>query len=154
MNTSRLCYLHGRVERLCALLLPFLLLAIRFYVANVFFKSGLTKIADWDTTLFLFQEEYHVPFLPPALAAVMGTAGELGLSVLLVLGLFGRFAGAGLFILNITAVVSYPTVRDDPALLAMHIHWGIMIAVLTLTGPGMIALDTLVKKWFCRKQAL
>ena len=67
-------------------------LILRLYVANVFFKSGLTKIDDWSTTLFLFTEEYHVPLLPPALAAVMGTAGELGLSALLVLGLAGRFS--------------------------------------------------------------
>src|SRR3546814_13303357 len=56
----------------------------------------LTKIADWDTTLALFQDEYHVPLLPTQLAAVMGTGGELVLPVLLVLGLFRRFAALGL----------------------------------------------------------
>ena len=50
-------------------------LAIRLHVANVFFKSGLTKIDDWDKTVFLFQEEYHVPLLPPEAAAFLGTFG-------------------------------------------------------------------------------
>lgn len=48
---------------------PLLLLALRLFIASVFFKAGLTKIEDWDTTLFLFTEEYSVPLLPPALAA-------------------------------------------------------------------------------------
>ena len=48
-------------------------LGIRLYLSKVFFRSGLTKIRDWDTTLTLFRDEYHVPVLPPELAAVMGT---------------------------------------------------------------------------------
>ena len=90
------------------LLQPLLLLLFRLWIANVFFKSGLTKIDDWDTTLLLFTEEYHVPLLPPAIAALLATAGELGLSALLALGLGARFAAAGLFILNAVAVISYP----------------------------------------------
>ena len=62
---------------------PLLLLALRLFIASVFFKAGLTKIEDWDTTLFLFTEEYSVPLLPPALAAFLGTAGELLLPPLL-----------------------------------------------------------------------
>ena len=54
------------------------LLAARLYLFDVFFKSGLTKIKDWEGTLYLFNNEYHVPVLPPEWAAVMGTAGELG----------------------------------------------------------------------------
>ena len=65
------------------------LLAARLYVAQVFFSAGLTKLRDWDTTLALFADEYHVPLLPPAVAAVAGTAGELVLPLLLALGLGG-----------------------------------------------------------------
>ena len=46
--------------------------------------SGLTKIRDWAITLALLQDEYHLPLLPPELAAYMSMAGELGLPVLLV----------------------------------------------------------------------
>ena len=56
---------------------PLALLAARLYVAQVFWLSGLTKIRDWDTTLALFENEYQVPLLSPAVAAWMGTGGEL-----------------------------------------------------------------------------
>ena len=58
--------------------------ATRVYVGWQFFKSGMLKIGSWESTLGLFQDEYHVPLLPPALAAVAGTAGELFFPVLLV----------------------------------------------------------------------
>ena len=82
---------------------PFLLLGIRLYIFYVFFRSGLTKLADWDTTLALFTDEYHVPLLPPALAAVMGAGGELLLSPLFALGIASRFAAVGLFVVNLMA---------------------------------------------------
>ncbi len=52
-------------------------LALRVWVANVFWKSGLTKIASWDTTLALIENEYTVPLLPPELAAVRGAGAEI-----------------------------------------------------------------------------
>ena len=58
-------------------------LALRLYVGSVFFKAGLAKIRDWDATLALFHDEYHVPLLPPDLAAMMGATGELCLPLLL-----------------------------------------------------------------------
>jgi uncharacterized membrane protein YphA (DoxX/SURF4 family) len=85
---------------------PLALLAARLFVAQVFFLSGLTKLRDWDTTLALFADEYHVPLLPPEAAAWLGTGGELVLPVLLALGLFGRFGALGLFVVNAVAVLS------------------------------------------------
>lgn len=111
----------------------------RFYVAQVFFLSGLTKLRDWDTTLALFSEEYHVPFLPPALAAIMGTCGEIGLPVLLVLGLGGRIAALGLSVVNVVAVLSLAEIA--PAALQQHISWGIVLAVLAVFGSGRWSLD-------------
>jgi len=85
---------------------PVLDFIIRLDVANAFFKSGLTKIESWDKTVFLFQEEYHVPILPPEVAAFLGTFGELVFPVLLVLGLGGRFAALSLFVVNAVAVIT------------------------------------------------
>ena len=51
-------------------------LAARIHVAQVFFLSGLTKLRDWETT------------------------------VLLALGLGGRFAALGLFVVNAIAVIA------------------------------------------------
>ena len=81
---------NGAAERVAGWLSSLLLLGTRGYVAWQFLKSGWGKLADWDTTLLLFHEEYHVPVLPPALAAVAGTTGELLFPTLLVLGLGTR----------------------------------------------------------------
>ena len=114
-------------------------LAARGYVASVFFASGLTKLRDWDTTLALFTDEYHVPLLSPTVAAWLGTGGELVLPVLLVLGLFGRFAALGLSVVNGVAVLSLMDI-PDPALLG-HVFWGSLLLALLLWGPGRWSLD-------------
>jgi len=114
-------------------------LGARLFAAKVFWLSGLTKIHDWDTTIALFENEYHVPILPPHLAAYMGTGGELGLSVLLVLGLGGRFAAAGLFILNIVAANSLEDIA--PAALMGHELWGTLLAVILMWGAGRWSVD-------------
>lgn len=125
---------------------PPLLLAVRIYVALVFWRSGLTKLEDWDTTLLLFTDEYHVPLLPPALAAVLGAGGELILAPLLMLGLAGRFAAAGLFVLNLVAVTSYPGLNEVGV--QQHLYWGMLLALLALVGTGKLSLDTLLVKHF------
>lgn len=128
---------------------PLALLAARAYVAQVFFLSGLTKLRDWDTTLALFADEYHVPLLPTELAAVMGTGGELVLPVLLLLGLGGRFAALGLFVVNAVAVISLADIT--PAALQQHQFWGSLLLGLLLWGPGRWALDTwLARRWSSR----
>lgn len=124
-------------------------LVARLYIAKVFFSSGLNKIQDWDSTLYLFQEEYHVPFLSPEVAAVMGTAGELGFSVLLAAGLFTRFAACGLFFMNVMAVISYyDSLKDSPAALQDHLEWGILLAILFTSQVRQLTLDHLIKQKF------
>ena len=114
-------------------------LLARLYVAKVFFLSGLTKLRDWDTTLALFSDEYHVPLLPPELAAWLGTASELLLPLLLVLGLTGRVAALGLFAVNAVAVISLSEIAD--AALQLHVFWGSLLLALTLWGPGRWSVD-------------
>ena len=120
-------------------------LAIRLYVANVFFSSGLTKIRDWDSTLALFQDEYRVPLLPPDIAAFLGTFCELFFPVLLALGLATRFTAFSLTCFNIMAVVSYwHVLKDIEPALAQHFYWGTLLLVTLLHGPGKLALDHLI----------
>lgn len=114
-------------------------LAARLYVGAVFFRSGLTKLRDWDTTLALFGDEYKVPLLDPAAAAVLGTGAELVLPVLLMLGLVGRFAALGLSVVNVVAVISLADIAE--AALQAHVFWGSLLAGLVLWGPGRWALD-------------
>jgi putative oxidoreductase len=111
----------------------------RLYVAQVFFLSGLTKLRDWGTTVALFSDEYHVPLLSPPVAAALGTAGELALPVLLVLGLGGRFSALGLFVVNAVAVVSLSEIA--PAAFQQHVLWGSLLAALAIFGLGPWAFD-------------
>lgn len=129
-------------------------LLARLYVAHVFLLSGLTKIDNWDSTLYLFREEYHVPLLPPELAAVIASAGELALPVLLAVGLFTRFSAFGLFVLNAVAVASYyDALTQTPAGLHDHMEWGLILGLLFSTGAGALSLDRLIeKKWFAERR--
>ena len=140
-RTIRLYYYASHLPEFLA---PLMDLGMRLYIADVFFKSGWTKIQSWDSTLYLFNDVYHVPLLPPAVAATMAASAELGLSVLLVLGLFGRFAASGLFILNIVAVISYADLSE--AGLNQHLSWGILIGVLLILSRGNWSVDAWLEK--------
>jgi putative oxidoreductase len=135
---------------------PLAALVARAYIAHVFFLSGLTKIRDWDTTLLLFTEEYQVPLLPPEVAAVLGTAGELVLPVLLLFGLAGRFAALGLSVVNGIAVLSLGEIA--PAALQQHITWGVLLAALALHGLGKWSVDCAwlkprLERWLATREA-
>jgi putative oxidoreductase len=127
---------------------PLLDLTVRIWLARVFFLSGLTKIQSWDSTLSLFENEYSVPFLPPELAAYMGTFTELFFPILLVLGLGTRFAAGVLFVFNIIAVVSYPDLGEVG--LKDHQYWGLLLLFPLLHGPGKIAIDHFIRRRFFR----
>jgi putative oxidoreductase len=127
-------------------LTPVLDLGIRLLVAAVFFESGLTKISSWDTTLLLFENEYMVPFLPPELAAWLGTAAELTLPLFLVSGLGTRLAALALFVFNIIAAISYPELSAVG--LKDHQHWGLLLLVTLFHGPGKLSIDYLLQRRF------
>lgn len=122
---------------------PLFLLALRVYVANAFFKSGLTKLQDFSSTVSLFESEYKVPLISPMFAAVSGTAAELILPALLVAGLVSRPTALALFVFNIVAVVSYPDISE--AGVKDHMLWGTMILVVAFFGAGRLSLDQWLK---------
>jgi len=126
-------------------LAPVFDLAIRLYVAKVFFLSGLTKIKNWNSTVQLFEYEYSVPLLSPELAAFLATAAELTLPVALVVGLLSRPAALALFVLNYVAMISYPDI--SPAGIKDHWLWGALLLVTFFHGPGKISLDHWLRRW-------
>jgi putative oxidoreductase len=141
--------LYYRTSDWLALAIPALDVGLRLFLANVFFKSGLTKIQTWDSTLYLFREEYKVPLLPPDLAAYLGTGAELAFPMLLLFGLFGRFAALGLFILNAVAAYSYYDSLSDAGRL-QHLYWGMLLAVLLVHGLGKWSADAWLEKHYRR----
>jgi putative oxidoreductase len=139
---------HAVLGRLLDHFRSLVLLATRFYVGWQFWKSGWLKVTSWSSTLELFRSEYHVPLLPPPVAAVTGATGELFFPALLFLGLFSRVGAVGAFFVNAMAVISYRQVllaEGSEAALGQHVLWGFMLLVLAVFGPGKIALDSLLE---------
>jgi putative oxidoreductase len=119
-------------------------LGARWYVSWQFLKSGYIKFTTWDSTLSLFENEYHTPWLTPHSAAVAGTFGELFFPALLVIGLVSRLSALGLFAVNAMAVVSYSQVllaEGSEAALGQHELWGTLLLFLILYGPGKLSVD-------------
>ncbi len=123
---------------------PAVHLGIRLYLANVFWQSGVNKFQSWDSTLFLFEYEYQVPLLSPKVAAYLGTGAELFFPVLLAIGIGGRFAAISLFVFNIIAVISYPSLNEVGV--AQHQLWGLMLLLPVCYGPGKISIDYFIRK--------
>ena len=149
MNTSNSLLLsanqiYRRIIEKVSMLEPVALLAARFYVGWAFFSSGLTKLNNWDSTLFLFEEEYHVPLLPYELAAYLGTAAEIILPLLLMAGLASRFSALGLFFVNIVAVISLEDIAA--AAYAQHVLWGTLLLQVVIFSGGRFAFDYMVKR--------
>jgi len=142
---SSIARIYGTFTSLLDKSQPLFALAMRLYVAKVFIVSGWLKFSRWDSTLALFENEYHVPVLSPHAAAVMGTMAELGLPILLILGIGTRAAALALFAFNIIAVISYPDLSD--AGLKDHYLWGMLMLVIAFYGPGTISLD----RWLGRR---
>lgn len=121
---------------------PAIDLAIRLYVAEVFFRSGIQKIANWPGTLYLFESEYRVPVLPSEAAAWLGTFGEVFFPILLALGLAARFAALALSTINAVAVISFwHVLGGNQAALMHHFYWGLLLLVTLCHGPGALSAD-------------
>jgi putative oxidoreductase len=135
--------------RLLNPLQPLFAFGARLYVGWQFFKSGYIKITTWDSTLYLFENEYHTPVLSPHVAAVVGTFGELFFPTVLVIGIAGRLSAMGLFAVNAMAVISYANVllaEGYEAALAQHVLWGTLLLFLIIYGPGKLSLDYLLNR--------
>lgn len=122
--------------------LSVLQLAFRIGIAGVFWSSGLTKIASWQTTIVLFRDEYKVPVLPPELAATLATGLELACPILLVLGLATRLTTLPL--LAMTAVIEIFVYPED---WNIHLIWATILMFLLTRGPGAISID----HWLARR---
>jgi putative oxidoreductase len=117
----------------------FLAVPLRLGVAWIFWSSAQVKLINWQRTIELFRQEYQVPILPPEAAASMALSIELAAPILLVLGLFTRFAV--LVLLGMTAVIQtfvYPEAWPT------HLQWTAMMLVLLCRGAGLLSVDHLL----------
>jgi putative oxidoreductase len=120
------------------------LLIARLAIASVFFLSGRTKVDGLLTitpsTYALFADEYRVPLLSTDIAAHLATYAEHLFPLLLVLGLFTRFAALAL--LGMTLVIQtfvYPDAWPT------HLTWGAILLLLMARGAGAISLDRVLR---------
>lgn len=117
-------------------------LASRVAIAHVFWSSAHSKLASWPVTQQLFAMEYHVPLLPPEIAAPLATATELTGAVLIFLGLFARLGALAL--LGVVAVIQ---LFIFPGSWAEHLLWASLLLLITARGAGKISLDYLAKRY-------
>jgi putative oxidoreductase len=129
-------------ERLEAV--PYALLAVplRLGVAWIFWSSAQVKLINWQRTVEQFADEYRVPLLPPDIAASLALAIEIACPILLVLGLFTRFAVAVL--MAMTAVIQ---VFVYPEAWPTHLQWTAMMLVLLCRGAGTLSADHGLWRW-------
>lgn len=144
---TALVSVYNRLAELAGRLLPesLLLLVARLGIAAVFFQSGRTKVEGWltitDSTYYLFETDYKLPFVPPHLAAHMATYSEHLFPILLFLGLGTRFGALGL--LGMTTVIE---VFVYPDAWPTHLSWAALLLPLIAKGGGAISLDRLLRR--------
>lgn len=118
-------------------LYPFLDLAIRLWLAQAFWVSGVLKLANWDTALTLATYEYPVPWLNPVTAATLGVITEVLGSMLLAFGLATRLAAIPLLVLTLVIQFEYRA-------LDQHLYWAALFGWYVVMGAGPISLDRLL----------
>lgn len=158
--------MNNLIVRAIALLakIPHSLIALvaRFSIAAVFWKSGQTKVEGlaidlvdgtfqlgWprlaDSTIPLFQSEYHVPLLSPEIAAHMAAFAEHFFPLLILMGFATRFSALALLGMTLTIQLfvypdAYPT----------HGTWAAVLLYLMVTGPGRLSVDHLIARGYSR----
>ena len=114
-------------------LAPLVFLAIRLWMADIFFRSGLLKIQNLSGAVFLFTDVHPVPFLAPWLAAYLVTTIELVCPTLLALGLAARLAA--LPMLAMALVIQFVVGSTEPAFyLTEHYYWMLLLLVIISRG--------------------
>ena len=116
-----------------------LALPLRFGVAWIFWSSAQVKLLNWDRAVQQFADEFQVPLLPPEIAASLTLGIEIACPILLVLGLFTRFAV--LVLLGMTAVIE---IFVFPEAWPTHLQWTAMMLPLLCRGAGVLSLDHLL----------
>lgn len=136
---------------------PVSLLAIRLFVGHFYWQSGQTKIANLDSARDLFKTEYipnwqanhvkdilgfHIPFPVPGVefATLASTTGEILFSALLIIGLAGRAAALGIFMMTLAIEMFVYPGTDE------HYYWMLTMAVIFACGPGKISVDYFIRR--------
>ena len=146
------CLFRRALTLLAAAAMPIAPPVLRIALALPFWRSGMTR---WDgflalkpATVYLFETQFklHIlggeyPIPMPDQVALLTACAEVGLPVLLILGLGTRLAALGL--LAMTAVIQL-VMPDGWA--NFHLYWAAMALAIIAVGPGALSLDRLIAR--------
>ncbi|MBL8659440.1 MAG: FAD-dependent oxidoreductase, partial [Rhodospirillales bacterium] len=118
-------------------------LAVRLWLAQIFFVSGVLKTTNWDITVALYTYEHPVPGLDPPTAASIGTGIELVCPVLLAFGIATRVAAVPLLLTTAFLQLTYKDLTD-------HLYWMALLGFLVVRGPGVLSFDNLISPHLAR----
>jgi len=118
---------------------PIAELLIRFWLAQVFFVSGVIKVSNWENALYLSANEYPVAWMDPVTAAYLGAATELICPIFLAFGLATRLAA--LPMLFLAAVIQFNYLALDA-----HLYWAVLLGWFVVRGAGELSLDHLLSR--------
>lgn len=120
------------------ILAPVLILSIRLWMANTFFKSGRTKFANIDSAIYLFEYDYGLPLISPVFAAYTSTFFELVCPVLLAIGFLTRLATIPLIFMVL--IIQFLVVQNIE-----HFYWLFLLMIILVNGGGKLSLDRFLK---------
>ena len=127
--------------------LSILQLGMRIGVGMVFFNAGLLKYRSFEFAIKLFEDEYKVPILAPAVAARIAMINELTTSTLLFLGLATRLAALPLLgMMSVIQIFVYPSAWPD------HVLWGSILIFILTRGPGPFSIDYLIERYLLKRR--
>lgn len=121
-------------------------LVARLSIAMVFWQSGQTKVDGWhvtDSAIYLFENEYKLPFIDPTIGAHLAAFAEHFFPILLAIGFASRLSALALC--GMTLVIQ---VFVYPGAWPTHGTWAACLLLIVARGPGIVSLDHLIARRF------
>jgi NADH dehydrogenase/putative oxidoreductase len=113
---------------------PVVDLALRLWLAQMFFVSAVVKLANWDNALRLSAQEYPVSWLDPVTAAYLGVSIEFFGAILLATGLATRLAALAMLALALVVHFNYLA-------LDLNLLQAVLFGWFVVRGAGPLSLD-------------
>jgi putative oxidoreductase len=112
---------------------------IRLALAEIFFVSGVLKLTNWNTALYLAANEYPVSFMSPVTAAYVGVSIEVAGAILLALGFMTRYAAVPMLILSLVIQFAYKPFDSQ-------LFWVALFGWYAIVGAAPISVDSLLRR--------
>ena len=122
---------------------------LRVSVSLMMLSHGIPKALEYDTLIQTFPDPLN---LGSKVSAQLILFAEVGCSILLIVGLAGRFAAATLFFAMMVAAIVHHF-HDPWSAREMSLLYAAVYGALTLTGPGSPSVDAWLSRYVFQKAA-